>query len=513
MNLRDMLRRAASESGSKTFTISDTGKKTFSQFLREAESFASGLCAAGIKKGDRVAILLNNSNEFLISYFGSVIIGAEAVPLNTFLSLEEISYILKDCSAKILVTSSDFNNTLKDFSINRVPSLEKVAAVDSVLIRGAVPFKEMLADEKPPETDIMDDDTAVIIYTSGTTGHPKGAMLSHKNLVSNVESGIAAIHIKKSDKFILFLPMFHAFSFTVCVLIPLYCMCRLSIVKSIQPFGKIIKAIVRDRVNIFVAIPPVYNVLSAKKFNPILLKIFMLLFPMRVCVSGAAPLAAEVLKNFEKKFGVPLMEGYGLSEASPVVSVNPLDAARKPGSVGLPVPGVTVEIMDEEGKILAKNEAGEITVKGPNVMKGYFNKEKETSEIIKDGRLFTGDIGRIDEDGYIFIMDRKKDLILVNGMNLYPREVEEVLYSHPAVAECAVVGKKDELQGETTVGVVVLKDGAAATDRELKTHCRQHLAAFKVPQRFEFWPVMPKTGTGKILKREVRRIINEGGVN
>lgn len=509
MNLREMLHRASSEAGSKVFTISETGKKTFGQFAAEAGAFAAGLSSLGIKKGDRVAILLNNSPEFLTSYFGCVCIGVEVVPLNTFLSLEEITYILTDCSAKVLVTSPDFDAVLKDFSINRVNSLEKVISTGPSTVKGALLYSSFLSDEKPPEPVIIDTDTAVIIYTSGTTGHPKGAMLSHSNLVSNVEASIKAIHISNNDRFIIFLPMFHAFSFTVCVLIPIYCMCRLSIVKSIQPFGKIIKAIMRDRVNIFVAIPPVYNVLSAKKFNKLLLGIFMNIFPIRVCVSGAAPLSAEVLKNFEDKFKVPLIEGYGLSETSPVVSVNPLDGIRKPGSVGLPIPGVEVAIVDEEGKILGTNETGEITVKGPNVMKGYFNREKETAEIIKNNRLFTGDIGRIDEEGYIYIMDRKKDMILVNGMNLYPREVEEVLYRHPAVAECAVVGKKDAQRGETPVGVIVLKEGVTAAEKEIKSFCKQHLALFKVPGRIEFWDSMPKTGTGKILKREVRRIINE----
>jgi long-chain acyl-CoA synthetase len=226
-------------------------------------------------------------------------------------------------------------------------------------------------------------------------------------------------------------------------------------------------------------------------------------------VSGAAPLAGEVLKKFEEKLQVPLIEGYGLSEASPVVSVNPLDGVRKAGSVGPPVPAVEARIADEKGGVLKTGEIGEIVVRGPNIMKGYFNREMETNEILKDGWLYTGDIGRMDEDGYIYILDRKKDLIIVNGMNLYPREVEEILYKHPSVQDAAVVGIKDAVHGEVPVGVVQLKEGMSATDQELRKFCKPHLGNYKVPHRFEFWKELPRTGTGKVLKREIKRIISE----
>jgi len=506
LNLIDLLEKAAANNGKKVFLIENKKKPvTFGETRKKVLELASGLLKLGVKKGDRVALLLNNSPEFIYFYFAAQYLGAEIIPLNTFLRQEEIIYILNDSNAVALVTSSDFNQVMKDFSISRANSLKNIISTDELKDVKSILCKDILSNETITPAVPSDTDTAAIIYTSGTTGHPKGAMLTHKNLVSNVEQSIKAINIKPSDRFIIFLPMFHAFSFTVCVLIPLYVNCRLTIIKSIQPFSNILKAIMKDRISIFVARPQVYNVLSGKKIPRWLLW----LNPIRLCISGAAPLAGEVLKNFEMKLRVPLMEGYGLSEASPVVSVNPFDKTRKAGSVGKPIPDVEVRIVDEEGRNLPQGSAGEIVIKGPNIMKGYFNRPSETAEVLKDGWLFTGDIGRLDSDGYLFIMDRKKDLILVNGMNLYPREVEEVLYRHPAVADAAVVPKKDHVHGEIPIGVILLKEGASANEAELKKFCKPHLAAFKIPHKFEFWKEIPRNGTGKILKREIKRIINE----
>lgn len=505
MHLIDVLKKSKEQAGNKRFLIFEKEKKTFNQFYDEVLKLSCGFSEFGIKKDDKVAILLNNCPEFIVSYFAIVNLGAICVPLNTYLSADEIIYILNDCKTKLLITSSDFKDIIKDINPNRIPSLENIVSINYLEKIKYIDYKKLLKEGKTDFIDIKEDDVAVIIYTSGTTGHPKGAMLTHKNLISNVEASISAIKIKENDRFIIFLPMFHSFSFTVCVLIPLYCKCQLTIIKSIKPFGKIIKAVFFHRITIFVAIPQVYNVLSAKKIP----KIFLWLNPIRVCISGAAPLAEEVLIRFEKKFKIPLLEGYGLSEASPVVSVNPLDGIRKPRSVGIPLPGVSVKIVDDNGKELGIEEVGEIVVKGPNVMKGYYNRKQETDEVIKDGWLFTGDIGKIDKDNYIYILDRKKDLILINGMNLYPREVEEVLYRHPAVEDAVVVGKKDEIHGEIPIGVIKLKEGAFIMEQELKKYCREHLANFKVPHKFEFWTELPRTGTGKILKKEIRKIINQ----
>jgi len=507
MNLIDVMKRAAEQSPGKVFMKYEKNKLTFGQFAESAAKLSAGLMSLGLKKGDRTVILLNNSLEFVVSYFAILNTGAEAVPLNTFLRQEEVIYIIKDCKAKIFITSPDFAEQMKGFNTNTTPTLENIITVQDIPGIKSLKYSDVIKQSPAavPSADINDNDVAVIIYTSGTTGHPKGAMLTHKNLVSNADSSVRAIKIVKKDIFITFLPMFHAFTYTVCVLIPLYMQCTMIIIKSIQPFSNILKSILFDRISIFVAIPQVYNVLAGKKIPGF----FKWINPIRVCVSGAAPLAGEVLKKFEEKLKVPLIEGYGLSEASPVVSVNPLDGVRKAGSVGPAIPEVEVKIADENGVFLKTGEVGEIAVKGPNIMKGYFNREMETNEILKNGWLYTGDIGKMDEDGYIYILDRKKDLILVNGMNLYPREVEEILYKHEAVQDAAVVGIKDEAHGEIPVGIIQLKEGMTTTDQELRKFCKPHLAAFKVPHRFEFWKELPRNGTGKVLKREIKRILKE----
>lgn len=507
MNLIDVMKRAAETAPSKLFMKYGKNKLNFRQFAESAAKLSAGLMSLGLKKGDRAVLLLNNSLEFVISYFAILNTGAEVVPLNTFLRQEEIIYIIKDCKAKIFITSPDFAEQMKGFNTNTVPSLENIITVGDIPGLQSVKYADIVktAPAAIPAAGINDDDVAVIIYTSGTTGHPKGAMLTHKNLVSNVDSSVRAIKILKNDKFVTFLPMFHAFTYTVCVLIPIYMQCTMIVIKSIQPFSNILKAIMFDRISVFVAIPQVYNVLAGKKIPGF----FKWINPVRVCVSGAAPLAGEVLKKFEEKLKVPLIEGYGLSEASPVVSVNPLDGVRKAGSVGPAVPDVEVKIADENGVFLKNGEVGEIAVKGPNIMKGYFNREMETGEILKNGWLYTGDIGKMDEDGYIYILDRKKDLILVNGMNLYPREVEEVLYKHEAIQDAAVVGIKDNVHGEIPIGIIQLKEGMSATDQELRKFCKPHLANYKVPHRFLFWKELPRTGTGKVLKREIKRILKE----
>jgi long-chain acyl-CoA synthetase len=504
LNLIDILETSADKAGGKVFLQLEKDKRTFKRVYEDVLKFASGLSSLGVKKGDRVAMLLNNSLEFVTAYFASVYLGAEIIPLNTFLRIEEVNYILNDCKAKIFITSSDFSGILKELNLSRVPSVEWLVSTDPVIEKHIL-FRDLFKNEKAQKVDITEDDTAAIIYTSGTTGFPKGAMLTHRNLFADIKSSCEAIKVSSRDRFILFLPMFHAFSFTVCVLIPVYKMCYTRIMKSVLPFSNIISSLVFDRITIFVAIPQVFSVLSAKKIP----RISLWLICIRICISGAAPLSGDVLGKFQNKFGIPLLEGYGLSEASPVVSVNPIDGVRKAGSVGPAIPRVTVAILDDDGHEMKRGEAGEIVVRGENIMKGYFNKPVETAEVIRDGWLYTGDIGRMDDDGYIFIMDRKKDMLIVNGMNLYPREVEEVLYMHEAVEEAAVVGKKDAVHGEIPIGVIKFREGKTVTDPELRKFCRNHLANFKVPHRFEFWSDLPKNGTGKILKREIKRLLNE----
>lgn len=475
-------------------------KITFRQLDEAVNRLSQALLKRDIQEGDKVGILLENKPEYIISYFAILKIGGVVVPLNTFLTGAELAYIMKDCQLKAIITSEKFLQTLQ-------PILPQVLSLKYTIVVGN-DTKEFLSLNRLMETELPvspgkklnPENLAVLIYTSGTTGHPKGVMLSHKNLYSNIESCIQAFKFSHKDRFLLFLPLFHAFTFTVCVLAPIYGGARIILLESVKSLEEIKKSILWDRVTIFVGVPAVFNILAERKI-PWIVKY---IHAIRAFISGSAPLSASTIEKIEKKFGVPLLEGYGLSEASPVVSVNPLEGIRKVGSVGLPIPQVQVKIVDAEGNDLPVGQEGEIAVKGPNVMLGYYRLPEATQNVLRDGWLLTGDIGKLDEDGYLYILDRKKDMLLVRGINVYPREIEEVLLSHPQVLECAVIGVKDEQRGEVPKAFIVLKEGATITEREIRRYCMEKLARYKIPRYIEFRKSLPKTPTGKILKRELR---------
>jgi long-chain acyl-CoA synthetase len=286
---------------------------------------------------------------------------------------------------------------------------------------------------------------------------------------------------------------------------PIYVGARITIIESVRPFKKVLKAIITNRVTIFIGVPPIYNILKDFKIPRILsLRIFRFLNPLRLCISGADKLPTETLNKFESKFKIPLLEGYGLTEASPVVAVNPLIGQHKSGSVGPPLANIKIKVLDESENELPPDQVGELLVKGPNVMKGYLNLADETSLAIKEGWLYTGDMARVDKDGYIYLVDRKKDIIIVRGLNVYPKEIEDVLYQHPRVAEAGVIGIKDKYKGEVPKAFVVLEKGGKVTEQEIIHFCRQRLAPYKIPRSIEFRTSLPKTPTGKILKKELK---------
>lgn len=478
---------------------------TYQQLYRQVNALAVNLQQrVHLAKGDRVGILLKNCPEYITAYFACLEIGAVVVPLNTFLTAEELTYIFKDCQIKALITAEKFLPTAKKVRALFSANLDLISIDNKE--QGIISWQE-ITEPHPINWPVMPgqkDDLAVILYTSGTTGYPKGAMLTHDNLLSNIHSCAKAIELKDNDCFILFLPMFHAFTFTVCVLLPLSIGAKTVILGSVMPFHRVLKSLVLDRITVFVSIPIVYKLLLKAKIPAFF---FFWILPLRICVSGGAPLPPEVQAGFERRFKIPLLEGYGLSEASPVVTINPLSDVRRPGSIGKPLPGVKVAIVDENGKELETNEVGEIVVRGPNVMQGYYNAPELTAQTLKGGWLFTGDMGRVNQDGYIYICDRKKDMILVHGMNVYSREVEDVLLTHPQVLEAAVIGKKDEHHGEIPVAFVVLKENQVVSAKEITHYCRTHLANYKVPRQVRILKSLPKTATGKISKKEIRALL------
>jgi len=487
----DILHLANSSPGD--IAISYRGKKiSFSEMEKAVQHYAGYLGKLGIKKGDKVAITAPNCPEFIFSYWAIARLGAVAVPLNLFLTLDEIAYILQNSQAESLVIHPYI---LKKIGVSNVAML----GLKNMIVLDENTLGQIFRSE-PQRADISgsvgEEDVAAILYTSGTTGRPKGSMLTHKNFISDVISLTKVTHVGPEDNFLCVLPMFHSFAWTVCVLLPLYCGSTVVILENFQP-RETLKTIVEEGVTMLLGVPPMYAMLL-RKAEPEHLK------SVRLAVSGGAALPVDVYNAFTKKFPVNFIEGYGLTEAAPVVSINPVDGVKKPGSVGLPLPGVSVIIGDESGREVAPGEIGEILVKGDNVMTRYYNDERATSEAFVNGWLRTGDLARVDKDGYIYIVDRKKDMIIVGGFNVYPREVEEVLYTHPKISEAAVVGIEDPIRGEVPKAFIVPEEGEKLTEKEVLAFLKERLAQYKIPRVITFTDSLPKNATGKVLKKLLR---------
>lgn len=450
---------------------------------------------SGVAAGDRIGLWLKNCPEFVPSLFGALLAGGVVVPINNFLKPDEVNYILQDAGIDVLVTDSELaTHSLVLAAARPQLRLLKVEDFISSYSASSANRKLKIANCKFPARS--EPDLAVIIYTSGTTGRPKGAMLSHGNLLHNVNSCRIVLETVEGDRFAVLLPMFHSYMLTVGVLLPLLAGGSIVLVKSLHPLKNVIHEICQRQASILPGFPQFYrSLVSAPIPGPV---------PLRVCISGAAPLPVQVLKDFEAKFGIPLIEGYGLSEASPVVTKNPIHGPRKAGSIGIPIHDVEVSVQDDEGRILPPREIGEICVRGGNVMQGYWNQPEETAKAFRNGWLLTGDVGYRDEDGYFYITDRKKDMLLVNGLNVYPREIEEVIYQFPQVKEAAVIGIPDPRRGEQPVAYVVPNEGSEIDGDALIQFLRAKLADYKVPRIVNFMPSLPRNPTGKILKTALR---------
>jgi len=506
-NFYEMIEENAKKHKNKPAYFIDNKKITWSKFKKLVDTFSRSLHLMGVKKGDKIPLLVTNSLEFIIAIQAIQKIGAIAVPINTFLKEEEIAFILNDIEADMLIASSKLKNNIKNIrqktNVKRIIWEGDIEKVDEENIS----FTELISTFDSHE--VVDtpklDDLAFIIYTSGTTGKPKGAMLSYKNIFSNILGVNEIVNITSKDRFIAYLPMFHSFTLTVNILLPMYSASAVVIIKSIMPFSNIIKQTLLKRVTIFTGVPDVYSALSRAKLP----FYFHWFHKVRFFISGAAALPREVLNRFQSKFKKgKLLEGYGLSECSPVVAVNRPEL-QKIGSVGPAIPGVEIKIVNDDLEEVPVGEAGEVIVKGDNVMRGYYKREDATSETIINGWLLTGDIGKLDEDGYLYILDRKKDLIISKGVNIYPREIEEVCLRYEGIKDCAVVGKKDENLGEIPIAFVELEDGIEISELELKNFLKKHLANYKIPKHIYFVKDLPKNATGKILKRKLRENIDK----
>ncbi len=496
--LDQVLQKRAASAPRSTFVKFEGTKFSYREMDRLATVFASELVHRGMKPGDRVALLAHNCPHYIAAYFGVIRAGGVVLPLNNLLTHEEIDYILNDAGVRICLYDANCADTARKLVNSDARSYFTLTELAQAKV----------ATDSFPSPQHSADDVSTILYTSGTTGRPKGALLTHRNIIANAQAATEVIHVTHKDRFVVFLPLFHSFTYTVCVIIPLITGAMISLLPSVRPFTRVVKSLIVDRITLFVAIPTVYKILAEKNM-PFFVK---LLLNLRLCVSGAAPLPVKVIHEFESAFKVPLLEGYGLTEASPVVSINPLEKEkRKPGTVGLPLPGLAVKVVDDSGSQLPPGIAGELLVKGPNVMQGYLNKPEDTTKTIRDGWLYTGDIASIDQSGHIRIIDRKKDLIIIDGLNVYPYEVEEVLYRHQAVKDCSMIGVPHEREEgkELAIMYVVLKEGSQATQKTLRDYLTGHVAHYKIPRRFIFADDLPRTATGKIMKKELRKLYRD----
>lgn len=466
---------------------------TFGDFDAAAARVATLLERAGVRPGDRVGVMLPNTPAFAVAFYGIMYRGAVAVPMNPLLKAREVSYYLSNSGATALFAAPAFADEATAGAAHAGAQCWLVDDTSLMKLITGLP-------EQVSPVDRGDDDVAVVLHTSGTTGKPKGAMLTHGNLGRNAEVSVRTlVEIGPDDVVMGCLPLFHVFGLTCGLNASVLAGAMLTLIPRFDPL-KALEVIDRDAVTVFEGVPTMYSAMLsvADKASAGAMR------SLRTCVSGGAALPVQVLADFENAFGCAVLEGYGLSESSPVAAFNHPRRPRKVGSIGTPVEGVEMRVVDPRGVEVPQGEAGEIQIRGHNVMKGYWNLPDATSAAItQDGWLATGDVGRVDEDGYYYIVDRTKDLIIRGGYNVYPREVEEVLYEHPAVAEAAVIGVPHESLGEEVGAAVALKQGAAATPEALRDYVKARVAAYKYPRLLWLVDELPKGPTGKVLKREI----------
>ncbi|MBL1098478.1 long-chain-fatty-acid--CoA ligase [Streptomyces coffeae] len=490
-NLVALLAESARTDGGRVAIRQDDIVLTYAQLNDASARLTTLLQTKGVRAGDRVALVMPNVPHFPVAYYGILRAGGVVVPMNPLFKAREIAFTLRDSGARIVLASSHV--------ADEVASAAAAAGVEC-LVTEPTSFDTLVQASDPilGVVDRADDDTAVILYTSGTTGTPKGAELTHRNLMTNAATTAETLlHVGPNDVLFGGLPLFHAFGQTCALNTAIAAGATLTLLPRFEP-GRALEIMRRDRVTVFLGVPTMYTALLhhgiPDGYGP---------SRLRLAVSGGASLPVEVLHGFEREFDVTVLEGYGLSETSPVAAFNPPDRPRKAGSIGLPIRGVELGLIADDGTTVGPDEVGEITIRGENVMKGYWNRPDATAEAIRDGWFHSGDLARVDEDGYYFIVDRKKDLIIRGGYNVYPREIEEVLYEHPAVAEAAVVGVPHEIHGEEVAAVVTLRDGAQTTTGQIRDYVKQRVAAYKYPRIVTFTDGLPKGATGKILKREI----------
>ncbi len=513
LNLSVILEDSARRYPQKEAFVFGESRLSYAQINGAANQIANGLIAAGIKAGDKVALSCLNLPYFPMIYYGILKTGAIVVPLSVLLKRDEVAYHLKDSEAKAyfcFVGTEQLPMGQEGYAgFQEAADCEHFFMItakptDPSPIEGIKTMGMLMAQQAPAfqTAATSAEDAAVIIYTSGTTGKPKGAQLTHLNLLLNANLSRDLLGFQTDDISLIVLPMFHIFAMTVLLNAGVY-QGVTSILLPRFDADAVLGLMQKEKVTLFAGVPTMYWGLLNCDDTPYDLSAIAL--NMRVCVSGGASLPVQVLKDFEAKFKVPILEGYGMSEGSPVVTFNHLNEERKPGSIGRPVWGVQVKVVDENDQEVPIGEKGELIYRGHNVMIGYYNKPEANEVTLRDGWMHSGDVAVKDEDGYFYIVDRLKDMVIRGGLNVYPREVEEVMMQHEAVSMVAVIGVPHDQHGEEVKACVVLKDGKEVNEADLIAWTKEHIAAYKYPRIIEFMETLPMNATGKILKKELRK--------
>jgi long-chain acyl-CoA synthetase len=491
LNLASLLTKSAGRSPDAPAIRLGEVELSYGALDDRSARLATLLGEKGVDAGDRVGVMLPNVPEFPVAYYGVLRAGAIVVPMNVLLKRREIAFYLEDSGAKLLLAWHGFGEEARAGAAEAGAEAIEVEPADlAARLAGVEPTREI--------AETAEDDTAVILYTSGTTGKPKGAELTHANLARNADvSSRTTSEIAAGDVVLGALPLFHSFGQTVAMNASLSVGACLTLVPKFDP-GEALTTMQRDGVTHFYGVPTMYGALlhhpERESFDT---------SSLRICITGGASMPVEILRGFEDAFGAKVMEGYGLSETSPVACSNHPDRERKAGSIGTPIEGVEMRVVDENDEPVAQGEVGEVVIRGHNIMKGYWQRPDATEEAMRGGWFHSGDMARIDEDGYFYIVDRKKDLIIRGGYNVYPREVEEVLYEHPKIREAAVVGVPHDEWGEEIGAAVVLHEGEELSAEEVSAYVKDRIAAYKYPRLVWFLDELPKGPTGKILKREI----------
>jgi long-chain acyl-CoA synthetase len=500
MNIADIVRDSASKHPDKAALIFQDGSITYAELDAAIDRAAAGITSLGIRKGDRVGVMVHNIPQFVETYLGVARAGGVSVPLNVMYTVEEVAYILSDAEARAAVVAEPFTRSVAGL-LQTLPMLEHVVVVGDRAPMGTMTFDQMLGrGDVAPAVDAGDEDLAALVYTSGTTGRPKGAMLTHRNLMANLDqiSDVPLLAEAEQDVVLVALPLFHIYALNAVLGLTLRSGATAVLQERFDPVSSL-DAVERHGITVLPGAPPMFiawlSMADIEKRD---------LTSVRIAISGASALPGPVLEEFARRLGITIWEGYGLTESAPVLTSTAVGDSPKPGSIGKPLPGVEVRLVGEDGNDVEEGDPGEIAVRGANVFRGYWRQPEDTARALRDGWLFTGDVAYADEDGYLHIVDRKKDLIIVSGFNVYPREVEDVLHRHPKIADCAVIGVAHPYTGEAIKAVVMLRPGERATEEEIIEHCRRSLARFKCPQVVEFVTELPHTMTGKVLRRALR---------